>query len=259
MNVGLQTFTVRHAQKRNITKAYLPIIEMGIKGFELARMNFSQKNARKIKALIDKHGIEIFSIQAKPHDVFKKQEKLVRFCKAVGCKRIIISMLPFGCILGGEKRFHKFVSTLDPLYESYARYGIALAYHHHNWEYVKQKDGRLRIDELINDTEKIKFVHDTYWTARCGISPAKQIGDFGNRLLGIHLRDLTHTRHGLKVIAKNAAVGEGVLNFRDILTAKDGAGCEYCVIEEKTKHPYTQIEKSYKYINSITENEVKND
>ena len=44
MNVGVQTFTIRKAQKKNIEKAYIPLIKLGILDYEVARIKFNKKN-----------------------------------------------------------------------------------------------------------------------------------------------------------------------------------------------------------------------
>ena len=251
MKFGVQTFTIRKAQKKSITKAYLPLIEQGIDNFEVARFKFSAGNAKEIKELVDKHGIEISSIQVKPKYVFGDVDGVVRFCNMTGCKNVVISMLPFKCILGSESEFYRFVNSLDPITETYAKKGITLAYHHHNWEYIKLSNGKTRMQELVSHTSKIKFVHDTYWTARCGIDPVKQIEIFSDRLLGIHLRDLTFKKRGIDVLSVDTSIGDGVIDFSRVLKAASDVGCGYYVIEQKTKTPYLDIEKSYKYLNSI--------
>ena len=252
MDVGVQTFTVRKAQKKNIEKAYLPLIELGIKSFEVARIDFNKKNADELKRLVDKYGIEIRSIQVKPKYVFGAVDEIVDFCRTVGCTRVVISMLPFPVILGNEKKFYDFISTLDRQYDVYKERGITLAYHHHNWEYVRLSNGKTRMDELLLSTEKIRIVNDTYWTARCGIDPAKEIERFSARLLGIHLRDLTHSAKGLKVNSVNCPLGDGVINFKEVLAAAEKVGAEYLVIEEKTDTPYESIKKSYLHCKAIT-------
>lgn len=246
MRVGVQTFTIRKKQKKDIEKAYLPLIQMGIKDFEVARIKFNRTNAGKLNSLIKQYGIRVVSIQVKPKDVFGNVEDIVEFCNITGCNKVIISMLPFSCILGREEKFYEFLSVLDKQYEVYNKYGIELAYHHHNWEYITLSNGRTRMEELLEKTEKIKFVHDTYWTTKCGISSAHQILQFGKRILGIHLRDLTLYKKGLKVLSKDAAVGEGVIDFSEVFREAELAGCEYYVIEQKTKHPYEKIAISYK-------------
>lgn len=250
---GVQTFTIRHAQKKDIRKAYMPLIKLGVRKFEVARIDFNEKNAKIIRELIDEEGIEVVSIQVKPKHVFGEVEKIVRFCEITGCKSVVISMLPFGCILGSEEKFYKFLDTLDKQFEIYASHGITLAYHHHNWEYIKLSNGKTRMEELLLRTKKIKFVNDTYWTARCGISPAQQIKVFGDRLLGIHLRDLSFKARGLDVLPINCAIGDGVVDFSEVVSAAESVGCSYYVIEQKTDSPFCDIEKSYIALKKITE------
>lgn len=251
MNFGVQTFTVRRVQKKSIEKAYLPLIKLGIKSFEVARIEFSGENADRLRALVREQGVEITSIQVKPKYVFGYPEKIIEFCKATGCKRVVISMLPFGCILGSEKRFYDFISLLDGQFELYEKSGITLAYHHHNWEYVRLSNGKTRMNELLGMTKKIKFVHDTYWSARSGVAPERQIKEFGDRLLGVHLRDLAFGKRGLDVPAHDCAIGDGVIDFSAVLSAVADSGCEYLVIEQNTKTPYSEIEKSFRRLNEI--------
>ena len=107
------------------------------------------------------------------------------------------------------------------------------------------------MEELLTKTDKIRFVHDTYWTARCGIDPAEQIRLFGHRLLGIHLRDLTFEKRLIDVIPRDTFIGDGVIDFRKVLSAAEGTGCEYMVIEQKTKTPYEDIKRSLENLRKI--------
>ena len=251
MNFGVQTFTIRKAQKKDIEKSYLPLIKMGISELEVARIDFNEKNADEIWAIMGNHNIRPVSIQVKPKYVFGDPESVVRFCKTTGCKNVVISQLPFSCVLGDEEKFYSFIAKLDGQYELYEKEGITLAYHHHNWEYIKLSNGNTRMDELLSKTKKIKFVHDTYWTARCGIDPAKQIDRFGDRLLGIHLRDLDFSKKLIDVVPHDTWIGGGVIDFKSVLSAAKKVGCEYFVIEQNSKDPYSDIEKSYNYLLSL--------
>ena len=244
MKFGVQTFTIRKAQKKSLYDAYLPLVEMGISQIELARIDFNEKNAAEIRRIASLHDIRPVSIQVKPKYVFGDPESVIKFCKATDCKNVVISQLPFSCILGSEDKTYAFIDKLDEFYEIYAEQGITLAYHHHNWEYVKLSCGRTVMEELLARTNKIMIVHDTYWTARCGIDPAKQIKEFGNRLLGIHLRDLTFSKKLIDVIPRNTRIGNGVIDFKAVLDAAEEVGCRYFVIEQKTDTPYEDISKS---------------
>ena len=252
MQIGVQTFTVRKAQKKNLEKAYLPLIAMGVRDLEIARIKFDRTNALEVRRLMDVYGIRVAAIQAKPKDIYWHPEMLAEFCRITGCGNIVISMLPFHCILGSEKLFYRFVDKLDEWYDGFEKEGITLSYHHHNWEYVTLSNGKTRMDELLARTKKIRFVHDTYWTARSGRDPVAQIRAFGDKLTGIHLRDLTFYKKGLKVLPKDTALGQGVIDFRRVLQAAEQAGCRYCAIEQKTDRPYDDLRISWDHCKQIT-------
>ena len=252
MKLGVQTFTIRKKQKKSIRDAYLPLIKMGIKYFEVARIGFTEAEALEIRGLIDEYGIEISAVQVKPGKIFESPEKIIAFCKKVGCSVAVISMLPFECILGREEKFYSFVDSLDSMAEKYEKEGITLAYHHHNWEYVRLKNGKRRMQELISRTSRICFVHDTYWTSRCGVTPSEQIAELGSRLVGIHLRDLAFRPRGLSVIPYDTFLGGGVIDFASVLSEAERVGCRYLAIEQKTDTPYIDIEKSKSYIEKLS-------
>ena len=251
MRLGIQTFTIRKAQKKSFENAYAPLAKMGVDTLEIARIDFSFANAKKLSDLLPRLGITPISVQVKPKHVFRHMDAVVDFCKAVGCKNVVISMLPFSCILGDDEKFYRFVDSLDPFCERYAAHGITLAYHHHNWEYIRLASGKTRMQELLGRTKRIKIVCDTYWVARCGVDPAKQIRELGGRLLGAHLRDLSFRGQLLKVLPLDTSLGSGVIDFRAVLCALDEVGAEYAVIEQNTKAPYEHIANSLKHLEQI--------
>ena len=245
MRFGVQTYTIRRAQKKDLDSAYRALAEMGIRDLEIARIRFDRKNALAVREAADRYGIRVAAVQVKPKYVFGNPREIAEFCEITGCQNVVISMLPFSCILGREERFYRFVDSLDSQYELYRSMGLELAYHHHNWEYVTLSNGKMRMDELMERTKKIRFVHDTYWTTKCGLSSPEQIRQFGERLLGIHLRDLVLYKKGLKVLSKDAAVGEGLVDFECVLKEAEKNGCSYYVIEQKTDIPYEKIKLSF--------------
>ena len=253
MDFGLQTFTIRKIQKKNIELAYQKLYEMKITNLEIARIKFTKNNAYKIKQLIDKFRLTPVAIQVKPKEVFNKVDNIVEFCNIIGCKNVIISMLPFDCILGSEKNFYRFIDSLDEYFKIYQKYEITLGYHHHNWEYIKLSNGKTRMEELLSRTTQIRFVHDTYWTSRCGIDPVKQINEFGTRLLGVHLRDLTFFKKNLNVVPIDCAIGDGVIDFSRIILSLKDTNCQYMVIEQNTDNPYKEIKKSLDFLKKLNQ------
>ena len=232
---------VEDLQKKDMDAAYRMVADIGLKYLEVARIKFNRENAERVKSITEKYGLKVMSVQVKPKQVFGDVDGVVEFCKITGCKNVVISMLPFECILGSDEKFYAFVKKLDRQTEIYAKHGLTLAYHHHNWEYIKLQSEPCRMDVLLRDTEKIMFVHDTYWSARSGISPDVQIKRFGDRLLGVHLRDLDFKKKLLDVIPIDAPIGRGVIDFSKVLSACDDVGCAYYVIEQNSRDPKSDL------------------
>ena len=244
MQFGVQTFTIRKQQKKNLEAAYGALAQMGVQELEIARISFNGKTGKAVQELAGKYGLQVAAIQVKPWHVADEIEDVLAFCRCTGCRRVVISQLPFSCTFGSERKFYDFVDTLDDLSDRYEAQGIQLAYHHHNWEYITLSSGKTRMEELLERTKRIHFVHDTYWTTKCGLSSPQQIRQFGKRLLGIHLRDLTLYQKGMQVLSGDAAVGTGIVDFRKVLQAAEETGCQYLVIEQKTETPYEDLRTS---------------
>ena len=99
----------------------------------------------------------------------------------------------------------------------------------------------------------IRIVNDTYWTARCGVDPARQILELGDRLLGIHLRDLTFRSRMLSVLPTDTYVGGGVIDFAAVLRAAASTTSLYTVIEQNSNSPYDDIRRSLDHLTKIKE------
>ena len=100
---------------------------------------------------------------------------------------------------------------------------------------------------LLQKIKKIKFIFDTYWTVKSSYDPIKQVRQFGERLLGIHLRDLKLNKKFLKVVSSDTEIGNGIIDFNKIIEEAHKVNCSYFVIEQKTKTPYESLKTSYQY------------
>ena len=54
MEFGVQTFTIRKRQKKSLEQAYLPLVQMGIRDLEIARIHFNEQTGKAVQALTEK-------------------------------------------------------------------------------------------------------------------------------------------------------------------------------------------------------------
>ena len=251
MRIGVETYSIRKQQKKDLQKSCLSMIESGILDFEFVRIKFNDQNAKILKTLKDQYGLNVCGILAKPKEVFFQAEQLISFCHQTGCTNIVISMLPFEVILGNEAKFYQWINQLDQQAELYRRHGIELAFHHHDWEYAFLSNGKTRMDELLEKTNQLKFVLDTYWLSVCGRNVVDELHRFHDRLLGLHIKDVTLVQKGLRVKMKNTIIGTGILDFESILHEAEKEKCAYAVIELNTDHPVLDVKQSFLHCQTI--------
>jgi len=248
MLLGVQTYTIRKAARKNLRKALVSLLDEGFSSFELAYIPFSKRNARIVSALQKERPFVVTSLMVKPRILASNPKGIVAFARAVKAKNLIISRLSLKGIIGNERDFASFAEEINRLVALYAKEGLTVGYHHHNWEYVRFPGGETKLSFLIRYCPNLRFVNDTFWSARAGKNPAAQIREFGKRLLGVHIRDILDEEAGLKVKTKDCELGRGFIDFHEVVSAAKEAGAEYCVIEQKTKSPLKSLKTSRAFL-----------
>jgi sugar phosphate isomerase/epimerase len=192
LKISLQLFTVRKYVQKNLYNTMQQIIQIGYKSIEAARIGFDAKSAAAINRARQEFGLSVPSSQIKLTQSGNDFTQTLNFLQAVECGNAVISLLPSHHIFSGEQGLKRFAADMNALAERYRREGIRLAFHHHDFEFLKFGSKR-GLDILLENTEPVLvfFVSDTYWAQKGGICPAALIRRLGKRAISIHLRDYT--------------------------------------------------------------------
>lgn len=249
MRIGVQLFTVRKQAQKDLYKTILQLDSIGIKKIEAARIEFNEQTASIFKKAKEELGTEIMSTQIKYHVLDKDFDNILKFHKLVECNTAIISVLPTENIVGSAKDLIEFCRKANNLASKYNDEGIDFCYHHHDFEFMIRKEGIQfnTLKEYLSDN--VKFIIDTYWATKGGFAPDKIIESLKQRVKGVHLRDYGLT--GFKRKVKDYALGGGIIDFDSIIKACDKSGVEYAAIEQKTKTPFEDLQKSVAYLRKI--------
>lgn len=130
--------------------------------------------------------------------------------------------------------------------------GIQFGYHNHNFEF-DTVDGKVPyIDVFMKELDKdlVTMELDLFWTTKAGINPVDLFKKYPGRFQLFHMKDMyTHEKPFYTTVGVKdfAPVGEGVINFREILASRELAGNKYLVVEQdqsRDKDPFGDIKKS---------------
>jgi sugar phosphate isomerase/epimerase len=150
----------------------------------------------------------------------------------------------------GEAGYREFLKECETVLPKLKAAGIRFAYHHHSHEFLRlnASDRRTLFDMMIEESiPELCFELDTYWLVNAGVNPVKYIKKCAGRVPVAHLKDKAMGQ-GQNTIY--AAVGEGNLDWDDILPAFEQAGTEWYCIEQDVcpRDPFDCLRSSFQFL-----------
>lgn len=145
--------------------------------------------------------------------------------------------------------------------------GIQYGYHTHNGEFAVY-DGLSLFDILVRETDPdlVCFELDLFWAAVAGVDVVKLVKDNPDRVKLLHIKDIDayldepYTTFDpasgmdmlMKMMQKQTIIGEGVIDFKSIISQVDNSGIEHLIIESDfPPDPMTYAEQSIRNLNQI--------
>lgn len=149
--------------------------------------------------------------------------------KLWNCRYVGIGSMPesYRADREGYQRFAREASEYGRLL---AKEGLTLIYHNHNFEfrkYGKETGMDLLLEE--SDPAALQFELDTYWVQSGGADPIQWIKKVKGRMEVVHFKDMALNDQNQQIMAE---VGEGNLNWKDIISACREIGTIWCAVEQ---------------------------
>jgi len=257
--IGVQLYTVRDAMQENPAETLTKVANIGYNIVEGATYTGSQKfygmePAAFLKLLKD-NGLSMPSAhyrlgeeKAKGENVkgtiLHEWDKAVDDAAAVGIKYMVCAYLSAD-ERGGLDHYKYVADQLNIAGEKCKKAGIQLCYHNHDFEFVKINDTYPMDVLLASDKDLVKVELDLYWVTRAGMDAVKLFEQHPGRFPLLHLKDMDNTDQ--KAFTE---VGNGVINFKEILSHKKQAGVKYSFVEQDRcpGSPFDSITRSMAYI-----------
>ena len=163
-------------------------------------------------------------------------------CRNWGCRYAVVPGLPDA--YRTPEGYARFAFESAEIAERLGASGLGLAYHNHAFELERYGEQTgLEVIFAANPTTALQAELDTYWLQYGGANPAGWIRRFAQRVPLVHVKDMSIDR-GRPV---DAEVGEGNLDWLDILSACRDAGTGWLVVEqdEPRRDPLESVAISY--------------
>lgn len=248
MKYGIQLFSLRQYLKDvdGYREVFGRVKDMGAQVVQFS--GGKPIEAKKIAAISDEFGLPICITHDKFDRIVGDLEGLIEEHKTYGCNRMGIGMMPKEFRTGELKDLEKFITVLNDTAEKLEKVGMTIAYHNHWFEFDKI-DGKTMYDRMIEGTEKVEFIPDTFWIKFAGHSVEDYLKKLSGRVNTLHLKDYKKTL-GIPVFR---AVGKGILDFTSILKAADQCGVENAVVElDMSPNAYKSMQFSMQTLKGLS-------
>jgi sugar phosphate isomerase/epimerase len=225
--IAAELYTLReHLRDAGAIAAGLQRVrEMGYDGVELAGLGPIEPD--RLAELLQETGLTACSAHVPWERLRAETDAVIRDCRAWGCAHVAVP------IVGPEYRsadgYARFAVEASAVAARLREAGIRLSYHNHAFELHRfGRESGLEIIYRASDPALLDGQIDTYWVQYGGGSPAGWIRRLRGRIPTVHVKDMD-VNDGDPVMAE---VGEGNLDWTDVLAACREAGVQWLIVEQ---------------------------
>jgi sugar phosphate isomerase/epimerase len=239
--IGLQLYTIRDAMQKDVTGSLKKVSDIGYKYLELA----SYENGKfygylpgELKKIVNELGMEIISSHAgvSPKGItYDEATKMAEDHAKLGAKYCI---QPY---VAEEDRksiagYQKMVAEWNKVGKIMKENGVQFGYHNHNFEFSHLEGKVPYFDVFMAEMDKdlMTMELDLFWVTKAGLNPVDILKKYPGRFQLFHIKDMyTKEAPFFKTASSDfAPVGDGVINFKEILALKNIAGMKYMFVEQ---------------------------
>ncbi len=227
------------------------LIKLKELGYEYVQLSGRPLDGEITKRVSEKSGMPVI-LSHTPLDKIKDEtEWVVNEHKKFGTDRVGLGYYPM--YDQDEKAIFEKIKTFGEIADKVSKAGARFYYHNHHFEFRKLSDGKTIFDHYIEDYPNVNFIMDTYWLQTGGVNILEYIDKCKGRIECVHLKDyrVVFDENG-KFEAKYAPVGDGNINWKEVIPAFIKAGAKYFLVEQDDAtiypDPFEQVGRSIKYL-----------
>ena len=237
--MGYQLFSIRDRMATDPVQTLKELKAMGYEDFELYGYDPIEDTIYgmrppELKTVLDDLGLTVTSghywfadlVSGQETDLERLTDRYIAAAKTLGNRYITWPVI--GQDLQTTANFERLPDLLNPIAERVTAAGLGFAYHNHGYEFADY-GGRSGYDRILQDTDadKVKLQLDMYWVMHAAKTTPRQIvADNPGRVVMWHIKDMD------AVTRDYTELGNGTINYQNVLPDPTESGLEYAYIEQ---------------------------
>jgi sugar phosphate isomerase/epimerase len=252
--LGVQLWSFREKAKADPAAMLDMVRRMGFTHVETAGLY--GMTAEQFADAVKKAGLRVTSMHVSHEDLKDRPETVIANAKALGARYVGIAWYPHqGAFTEADAR--RAIADFNQFGRRMKDAGLTFFYHNHGYEPVPYGNGTL-LDLIIQETDPalVAFEMDVLWTWHPGVDPAALIRKYPGRFKLMHIKDMKPglprgSLSGGMPDEQQAVIGQGQVNWADVLSAAQKDGLEHYYLEDETPDPVGNAPKSISYLERL--------
>lgn len=248
--IAAQMYTLRDFTQtpEGLRAAFLKLKDIGYQAVQIS--GIGKIDPQLVKQYADEAGLTICATHVPWDRLVDDLEVLAAEHKLWNCKYIGLGGLPaeYQDSQEGYRTFARLASEIARTLQK--EHGLQFIYHNHDFEF-ERVDGVTGIEVLLeeSDVNALGFELDLYWVQAGGGSPVDWVRKVQGRMQVVHLKDMAIV--GRKQVF--AEIGEGNMNYGDIIKTCRETGVEWYVVEQDVcrRDPFESLAISLNYLQKL--------
>lgn len=240
---GIQLYTVRASMATDVPGTLRAVAGIGYREVEFA--GYSDHSPRQIRRLLDDLDLQSPSSHMDARQLRDGAQPLLEAAAEVGHDYVTIAWL------NPEDRqtvddYKGWADTFNRIGELCHEFGLRLAYHNHEFEFMSLGD-QVPFDILLDETDPalVDFELDFFWVRNAGRDIIQVLNKAPDRFTMAHIKDMDEQ-------GDMVDVGAGVIDFADILGDKAASGLRHFFVEhDQPSDPFKSVAISHLALASI--------
>lgn len=248
--IAAQLYTLRDYTKtpEDLRTTFHRVKEMGYNAVQVSAIGPMEEHI--VKEAADKEGLTICATHIGFDRLQNDIDRVISQHKLWDCRFVGIGSMP-DSYRSDREGFVRFAKEASEYGRKLAQQGLTLIYHNHNFEF--RRFGKTTGMELLfeeSDPAAFQFEIDTYWVQAGGADPVEWIKKMKGRMEVVHFKDMALGENNQQIMAE---VGEGNLNWKEIITSCREIGARWCAVEQDVcqRNPFESLEISRKNLTAM--------
>ena len=260
-NLGLQLYTIRDAMTADAPGSLKKVSDLGYKYVELADYvdgKFYGYSPADFKKLVNDLGMEILSSHTQVEGAgvtLDSARKMAEDHALIGAKYCIQPWIVEE-MRNSVATYQRMAANWNEIGKVMKEFGLQFGYHNHNFEFATVEGKVPYFDVMLAELDKdlVIMEMDMFWVTQAGHNPVDIFNKYPGRFPIYHLKDGYQKLPPYFDVTKGniAPVGEGVVNFKEIIAAKEVAGMKYMIVEQDDSRDGDMFVDMQKSITNLT-------